>query len=50
METKLYKVKKPFGGYMEGAVIQLSDSDAERHKDYLEPFKKDKKADSPNAK
>ena len=50
METKLYRVKKPFGGYAEGAVIQLSDADAERHKDYLEPLKKDKKADAPNAK
>ena len=50
METKLYRVKKPFGGYMEGAVVQLSDADAERHKDYLEPFKRDKKADAPNGK
>jgi len=50
METKLYRVKKPFGGYAEGAVIQLTDADAERHKDFLEPLKKDKKADAPNGK
>ncbi|MFA5162096.1 MAG: hypothetical protein WC421_07605 [Elusimicrobiales bacterium] len=50
METKLYRVKKPFGGYAEGAVIQLSDADAERHKEYLEPFKRDRKADAPGTK
>jgi len=50
METKLYRVKKPFGGYAEGAVVQLSEADAERHKDFIEPFRKDKKADTPNGK
>ena len=50
METKLYRVKKPFGGYAEGAVIQMNDTDAERHKDFIEPFRKDKKADAPNGK
>ena len=47
---KLYKVIKPFGGYSAGAVIQLNETDAERHKDCIEPLKKDKKADAQNAK
>lgn len=40
---KLYRVKKKFGNYEAGTVIQLSDSDAEQYRDYLEPYKRDKK-------
>jgi len=43
---KLYRVKHKFGNYAVGTVVQLSDSDAEQYKDYLEPYKRDKKGTS----
>jgi len=46
----IYRVKKAFGHYAVGAVIQLSDGDAEKHKEFLEAVKDNKKAVSGGSK
>jgi|GEM_PF-2540252 hypothetical protein len=40
---KVYKVKKKFGNYEEGVLVQLTDSDAEQYKEFVEPFTRNKK-------
>ena len=45
----IYKVKKPFGHYEAGATIQLSASDAEKYKDFVEPVKPDNKKAQPGS-
>jgi len=44
----IYKVKKAFGHYAEGAIIQLSAADAEKYKEFIEAV--NKKAASGSAK
>jgi len=41
--VRQYRVKKKFGSYGAGSVIQLSDIDAEAYKEFIEPYKRDKK-------
>jgi len=46
----IYKVKKAFGHYSVGSIVQLSDGDAEKYKDFIEAVKDNKKATASGGK